>query len=113
MEDLTCQRSDKDCAKLICGHPLPCPHHVLRVAVIIEDKETEKEKLCRLFKALTKAKDILGEETWMEIRRLLVEGSIRTKEAAMLQGLRRNSAAAELGMSREKYEEFVKSPCRK
>lgn len=23
----TCQKPDRDVPKLICGHPLPCPHH--------------------------------------------------------------------------------------
>ena len=24
---LTCQRPDRDVARLVCGYPLPCPHH--------------------------------------------------------------------------------------
>jgi len=105
MKNLTCRRPDKDFAELICGHPLPCPHHT----VVIE-KDEEKERLCRLFKALGKAKDILGEENWREIRRLLAEGSMRTKEAEFLQNLRRKDVARSLGMTSGEYEEFVKNP---
>jgi len=24
---LTCRQPDRDCPKLLCGHPLPCPWH--------------------------------------------------------------------------------------
>ncbi len=24
---LTCKHPDKDCSRLLCGHPLPCPWH--------------------------------------------------------------------------------------
>ncbi|HEC60756.1 hypothetical protein LCGC14_0460780 [marine sediment metagenome] len=36
----------------------------------------ETKILCRLFKALNKARKILGEENWHEIRRRLAEGSL-------------------------------------
>ena len=26
---LTCQQPDRDCPGLICGYPLPCPHHTV------------------------------------------------------------------------------------
>ncbi len=26
---LTCRRPDRDCPKLVCGYPLPCPHHTV------------------------------------------------------------------------------------
>jgi len=26
---LTCQQPDRDCPNLICGYPLPCPHHTV------------------------------------------------------------------------------------
>lgn len=26
-DQLTCQRPDRDAPKLVCGYPLPCPHH--------------------------------------------------------------------------------------
>jgi hypothetical protein len=28
-ETKTCQQPDRDCPPIICGHPLPCPHHTL------------------------------------------------------------------------------------
>lgn len=27
MCDMTCRQPDRDCPKLMCGHPLPCPWH--------------------------------------------------------------------------------------
>lgn len=27
MKQLTCKHPDRDSAKLMCGHPLPCPYH--------------------------------------------------------------------------------------
>jgi hypothetical protein len=27
----TCQRSDRDQPKLVCGYPLPCPHHTAEI----------------------------------------------------------------------------------
>ena len=26
---LTCRQPDRDCPKLICGYPLPCPYHTV------------------------------------------------------------------------------------
>ena len=33
---LTCRHPDRDCAKLMCGRPLPCPFHT---AIIHADKQ--------------------------------------------------------------------------
>lgn len=30
-EPTTCQKPDRDCPALICGYPLPCPHHTVLV----------------------------------------------------------------------------------
>jgi len=27
VEHSTCQRPDRDAPTIVCGHPLPCPHH--------------------------------------------------------------------------------------
>ena len=35
-EHATCQHPDRDCPKLVCGYPLPCPHHT---AVIDTDEK--------------------------------------------------------------------------
>jgi hypothetical protein len=35
MDRLTCEQPDRDCPKLMCGHPLPCPWHT---AVLHIDK---------------------------------------------------------------------------
>ena len=32
-DGLFCKRPDHDAPKLVCGHPLPCPHHTI---VILE-----------------------------------------------------------------------------
>lgn len=29
MKSLTCKQPDRDCPKLLCGHPLPCPYHTV------------------------------------------------------------------------------------
>ena len=29
----TCQQPDKHCAALLCGHPLPCPHHTCTIDI--------------------------------------------------------------------------------
>ena len=70
----------------------------------------ETETLCRLFKALSKAKSILGEDNWHEIRQRLVTGSLKTEEAEFLQNIRRNAAAASLGKTRDQYEDFLENP---
>lgn len=31
-----CEHPDRDCPKLKCGYPLPCPFHTVRVGVVIE-----------------------------------------------------------------------------
>lgn len=30
---LTCERPDRDAPKLVCGYPLPCPHHTVVVDI--------------------------------------------------------------------------------
>ena len=29
---LTCQHPDRDCPKLKCGYPMPCPHHTVTLS---------------------------------------------------------------------------------
>ena len=29
--DMTCRHPDRDCPKLLCGHPLPCPWHTATI----------------------------------------------------------------------------------
>lgn len=29
--ELTCKHPDRDCPKLMCGHPLPCPYHTAQI----------------------------------------------------------------------------------
>ena len=31
--DLTCRHPDRDCPKLMCGYPLPCPWHTATIHV--------------------------------------------------------------------------------
>lgn len=31
MVKLTCKHPDRDCPKLMCGHPLPCPWHTAKI----------------------------------------------------------------------------------
>ena len=64
-------------------------------------------ELKEMFKALKKAKEILGKKMWEKIRRRLVEGSKATRETEYLQGLRRGAAARSLGMTGDKYERFL------
>ena len=44
-----------------------------------------------MFKALLKARDVLGEKMWKKIRRKLVEGGKAEREADYLRGLQRRS----------------------
>lgn len=41
-----CMAPDRDVPALICGYPLPCPHHnlrrVVRVVVVVEPKRRPK-----------------------------------------------------------------------
>jgi len=30
-ERTTCKHPDRDCPKLVCGYPLPCPHHTATI----------------------------------------------------------------------------------
>lgn len=36
MNNLTCKHPDRDCPKLLCGYPLPCPYHT---AILHGDKQ--------------------------------------------------------------------------
>lgn len=36
MNDLTCTHPDRDCPKIMCGYPLPCPFHT---AILHLDKK--------------------------------------------------------------------------
>ena len=36
---LTCRHPDRDCPKLMCGHPLPCPHHTVTLDTTTEPPE--------------------------------------------------------------------------
>jgi len=40
-ENLTCRHSDKDSTSLICGHPLPCPHHTIVLNHLPEKKRLD------------------------------------------------------------------------
>ena len=33
---LTCKHPDRDIAKLLCGHPLPCPWHTVTLDTTVE-----------------------------------------------------------------------------
>ena len=66
--------------------------------------------LCELFRVLHEAKSILGQDNWTEIRRRLIEGSMKTKEAEFLQNLRRDETAKSLGMTRPEFEDFLETP---
>jgi len=30
---LTCRHPDRDSPKLLCGYPLPCPHHTVKIHI--------------------------------------------------------------------------------
>ena len=30
----TCQKPDRDEPRLVCGYPLPCPHHNLKMVIL-------------------------------------------------------------------------------
>lgn len=47
---LICQKLDRDVPKLICGYPLPCPHHTVMVEI------PTKNKLISIVEALSKGK---------------------------------------------------------
>jgi hypothetical protein len=36
------QKPDIDCPRLKCGHPLPCPRHVVRVLLVIDQLKQPK-----------------------------------------------------------------------
>ncbi|MEE9598359.1 MAG: hypothetical protein V3V96_16425 [Acidiferrobacterales bacterium] len=33
---LTCKRPDRHCPGLVCGYPLPCPHHTAAIDLVPE-----------------------------------------------------------------------------
>ena len=33
MSELTCQHPDRHCRGMVCGYPLPCPHHTAIIEV--------------------------------------------------------------------------------
>lgn len=41
-DDLTCHAPDRHNPKLVCGYPLPCPHH--SVLILIENDSKPKRK---------------------------------------------------------------------
>lgn len=69
--------------------------------------EPNYDELGEMFRALYRAKEILGERMWEKIRMKLVEGDSAEREAECLQGLRRSAAAGYLGMSGGEYEDFL------
>lgn len=40
----TCTKPDRDVPALQCGYPLPCPHHTVRVAVVVPPNFLEELK---------------------------------------------------------------------
>lgn len=40
----TCKHPDRDVRGLLCGYPLPCPHHTL----VLEERQLDAELLARL-----------------------------------------------------------------
>jgi len=54
---LTCLRPDRDVARLVCGYPLPCPHHTaiiegLAVTIPPEMPLSQVPRLRRIARAL-------------------------------------------------------------
>jgi len=39
---LTCKRPDRDCPGIVCGYPLPCPHHTFILDVEKQTVEVPK-----------------------------------------------------------------------
>ncbi len=33
----TCDKSDVDCPQLVCGYPMPCPHHTYQLDIAKEE----------------------------------------------------------------------------
>jgi len=33
---MICKKSDRDCPELICGYPLPCPHHTVTIDTTLD-----------------------------------------------------------------------------
>ncbi len=65
-KQLTCRHPDRDCPKLLCGHPLPCPWHTVtihadRTPPVIEVPTTATAALHNLGKLGDIAEAIKGE----------------------------------------------------
>ncbi len=59
---MTCRCPDVDCPKLLCGYPMPCPHHTavidvdqgeVRILFTAKAALRERERLRGIGKALT------------------------------------------------------------
>lgn len=35
-EHRTCRHPDRDCPKMMCGHPLPCPDHTVTIDLTVD-----------------------------------------------------------------------------
>jgi len=55
---MTCRHPDKDCAKLLCGHPLPCPWHTARIEL---DKDPPEVVIPLTAKAAFRHRQTLAE----------------------------------------------------
>jgi len=61
---LTCRQPDKDCPKILCGHPLPCPYRTVVMDLtkkpptinipITSDAITVRDRLNEIAEALVK-----------------------------------------------------------
>jgi hypothetical protein len=62
---LTCRHPDRDCAKLLCGYPLPCPWHTaiidlkpnpptITIPITSDAAWRHKDKLSEIAEALQK-----------------------------------------------------------
>jgi hypothetical protein len=61
---MTCKQLDRECPKLVCGHPLPCPWHTvvidttrdpptLTIPITAEAAWKNRDKLAEIGKAIT------------------------------------------------------------
>ena len=64
---MTCRQPDRDCPKLMCGHPLPCPHHTaildttteppdLRIPMTAKAALHSRKHLAEVLEVITNAK---------------------------------------------------------
>ena len=46
---MTCQAPDRDSPRLVCGYPLPCPHHnfkpIASVAIIVNRRRGKDRRM--------------------------------------------------------------------